>query len=76
VAAVGLPHERLGEEVAVVVHLHEGAAITEEEIIDFAKERLATYKVPARVYISEQALPRNATNKVLKREIKEALLGA
>jgi len=76
VAAVGLPHERLGEEVAVVVHLHEGAAITEEEIIDFAKERLASYKVPARVYISEQALPRNATNKVLKREIKEALLGA
>ncbi len=76
VAAVGLPHERWGEEVAVVVHLHEGASATEEEIIEFARSRLASYKVPTRVFISEQPLPRNATNKVLKRDIKAALLAA
>lgn len=73
VAAVGLPDERLGEEVAAVVHLHEGAATSEQELIDFARSRLAGYKVPSRVFLWEQPLPRNATNKVLKREIKAAL---
>ncbi|MEP4147456.1 MAG: AMP-binding protein [Halioglobus sp.] len=75
VAAIGLPHERLGEEVAIVVHLQDGAETTEEELTAFAKARLASYKVPTKVYISEQPLPRNATNKILKREIKKALLG-
>lgn len=76
VAAVGLPDERLGEEVAVVVSLHEGAALSEQDLIEFARSRLATYKVPSRVFIWEQELPRNATNKVLKRDIKAALLEA
>ncbi|MEP5567594.1 MAG: class I adenylate-forming enzyme family protein [Halioglobus sp.] len=75
VAAIGLPHERLGEEVAIVVHLQDGAAANEEDLIAFAKGRLASYKVPSKVYISEQLLPRNATNKILKRELKKALLG-
>ena len=76
VAAIGLPDERLGEIVAVVVHLHEGASLSEEELVDFAKSRLAGYKIPSRVFFSERELPRNATNKVLKREIKEALLAS
>ncbi len=76
VAAIGLPHERLGEEVAAVVHLHEGAEATEDEIIAFARARLASYKVPATVHLSDQPLPRNATNKILKREIKAALVEA
>ncbi len=76
VAAVGLPHERWGEEVAAVVSLHEGAQVTEEELIDFAKSRLAAYKVPTKVFISETELPRNATNKILKREIKASLLAS
>lgn len=74
VVAIGLPHERLGEEVAVVVHLHPGSTASEEDIIDFAKQHLAAYKVPTRVFISERELPRNATNKILKRDIKEGLL--
>jgi steroid-24-oyl-CoA synthetase len=76
VAVIGLPHERWGEEVAAVVHLHPGAAATEQELIDFARSRLAAYKVPTRVFISERELPRNATNKVLKRELKETLLAS
>jgi acyl-CoA synthetase (AMP-forming)/AMP-acid ligase II len=76
VAAIGLPHERWGEEVAVVVHLHPGATATEEDLVDFARQRLASYKVPSQVFISEQPLPRNATNKILKRELKEALVAA
>jgi acyl-CoA synthetase (AMP-forming)/AMP-acid ligase II len=76
VAAIGLPHDRWGEEVAVVVHLHPGASATAEELTGFARERLAAYKVPSKVVISEQPLPRNATNKILKRELKEGLLAA
>lgn len=76
VAALGLPHERWGEEVAVVVHLHPGAELSEEELVEFARARLAPYKVPTRVFFSEQPLPRNATNKLLKRELRESLLAA
>jgi len=76
VAAIGLPHERLGEEVAVVVHLHRGMSLEEAELLAFARDRLAGYKVPTRVFFSEQALPRNATNKILKRELKAGLLAA
>ncbi len=75
-AAIGLPHERLGEEVAVVVHLHPGAELAEDELVQFARERLASYKVPTRVFFSEQELPRNATNKILKKDIKAALLAS
>ncbi|PLW70199.1 class I adenylate-forming enzyme family protein [Pseudohalioglobus lutimaris] len=74
VAVIGLPHERLGEEVAAVVHLHPGATLSEQELVDFARANMATYKVPTRVFFSEQPLPRNATNKLLKRDIKAALL--
>ena len=76
VAAIGLPHERLGEEVAVVVRLHPGMSLDEAGLLDFARSRLAAYKVPTRVFFSETDLPRNATNKVLKREIKQGLLAS
>ena len=56
----------------MVVRLHRGKSLEEPAVIDFARDRLAGYKVPTRVFFSEQALPRNATNKVLKRELKAA----
>jgi len=70
VAAIGLPHERLGEEVAVVVHLHLNDSLGMEQLLEYARGRLAAYKVPTRVFFSEEALPRNATNKVLKAVLK------
>ncbi len=73
-AAIGLPHERLGEEVAVVVHLHAGESLREEDVIAWVADQLAAYKVPSRVFFSETPLPRNATNKILKRELKANLL--
>ncbi|MDX1735882.1 MAG: class I adenylate-forming enzyme family protein, partial [Halioglobus sp.] len=76
VAVIGLPHERWGEEVAAVVHLHDGAALDDAALVAHAKKRLAGYKVPTRVFFSDAQLPRNATNKVLKRELKESLLRA
>ena len=74
IAVLGLPHERWGEEVAAVVHLHPGQALDEVELLDFARSKLAAYKVPGRVFFSERPLPRNATNKILKRDLKASLL--
>jgi len=76
VAVIGAPHERWGEEVAAVVCLQPGQALAEADLLSFARRRLAAYKVPTRVFIGEEPLPRNATNKVLKRELKAALFGA
>ncbi len=68
VAVVGVPHEELGEEVIAVVAMKEGASASEEQISNFAKERVASYKYPRRVVFVEE-LPKNATGKVLKREL-------
>lgn len=76
VAVIGLPDERLGEVVAAVVHLHEGAELSAQELMDFARANMAGYKAPTRVFFSDQPLPRNATNKLLKRDLKAALLDA
>jgi acyl-CoA synthetase (AMP-forming)/AMP-acid ligase II len=72
VAVIGVPHERLGEEVAAVVHIH--GALSEEELIDFARQRLASYKVPTRVLFTDEPLPRNAANKLLKPALRESAL--
>ncbi|MHB8451084.1 MAG: class I adenylate-forming enzyme family protein [Mycobacteriales bacterium] len=70
-AVTGVPHPVLGEDVAAFVVLHDGQALTAVELTAFAAERLADYKVPRRVEFRD-ALPRNATGKV----IKPQLLGA
>jgi long-chain acyl-CoA synthetase len=71
VAVIGVPHEELGEEVAAVVAMKEGASATEEEVITFTKERLASYKYPRRVTFMDE-LPKTATGKILKRELVAA----
>ncbi len=74
--AIGLPDERLGEEVAVVVRLHPGKSLSEEALLSAAREGLASYKVPSKVFFIEQDLPRNATNKVLKLQVKAEILAS
>ncbi|MEM9254580.1 MAG: class I adenylate-forming enzyme family protein [Pseudomonadota bacterium] len=73
VAAVGMPHDRWGEEVAIAVHLHAEQNTSESDLMDHAAARLAPYKVPSLVHISREPLPRNATNKLLKHKIRESL---
>ncbi|HEX6022004.1 MAG TPA: long-chain fatty acid--CoA ligase [Solirubrobacter sp.] len=65
-AVIGIPDERLGEEVGAAVALK--AEATPEKLRDFVKERVAAYKYPRVVWIVD-ALPKGATGKVLKREI-------
>ncbi len=72
----GVPHERLGEEVAAVVVPRSGVPLTVEEVQQHVRERLAGFKVPSRVEIWTDPLPRNPAGKVLKRDLRETLAGA
>ena len=69
-AVFGVPHERLGEEVAVAVHLSDGSMIDVAELQQFASEALAPFKVPAHVFVHADPLPKNPNGKVLKRELR------
>jgi long-chain acyl-CoA synthetase len=67
-AAVGVPDELYGEEVAAFVQLREGRAATEQELIEFCRARLADFKCPKTVrFLAE--MPKGPTGKVLKREL-------
>ena len=70
-AVFGLPHELMGEEVAVLVVGKQGANLNEAIISNYAKEHLSAYKVPTRIYFSAEPLPRNATNKITKNVIRK-----
>jgi acyl-CoA synthetase (AMP-forming)/AMP-acid ligase II len=72
-AVFGIPHPRLGEEVAVAVHLRPGRAITAEELQAHVAQHLAAFKVPSRVLILDAPLPRNPAGKFLKRELRDHL---
>ncbi|TSI03033.1 o-succinylbenzoate--CoA ligase [Lysinibacillus sp. BW-2-10] len=66
----GIEHEVWGQvPVAFVVLKHD---VTEEELIAFCKEKLAKYKIPKQFYVV-QALPRNASNKLMRRKLKELM---
>ena len=67
VAVVGVPDERMGEVGAAYV-VRADAALTDSDVIDFAKERLANFKVPRTVAFLD-ALPRNLSGKVLKEQL-------
>ncbi|MEU1076562.1 MULTISPECIES: class I adenylate-forming enzyme family protein [unclassified Streptomyces] len=67
-AVVGVAHAELGEEVAAVVRV--ASPVTPEELRAYAARVLAAYKVPAHVLARTGPLPRNATGKVLKRELR------
>jgi long-chain acyl-CoA synthetase len=75
-AVFGVPHERLGEEVAAVVVRRPGVPVTVEEVQEHVGARLAGFKVPSRVEIWTDPLPRNPAGKVLKRDLRETLTGA
>jgi long-chain acyl-CoA synthetase len=70
-AVIGVPDERLGEEIKAFVVLKPGQALTGEELIAWAREQMAGYKYPRFVEFRE-TLPMNASGKVLKRELHPA----
>jgi acyl-CoA synthetase (AMP-forming)/AMP-acid ligase II len=70
VAVIGVPDEKWGESIKAIVSLREGKKATEEEIVNFCKEYLASFKKPKSVEFID-AIPKNAYGKVLKRELRE-----
>ena len=70
-AAFAIPDPVLGEAVALVIHGNTGQMPDQAHVCAFIAQRLAGYKVPARVYSQAEPLPRNATGKVLKSALKE-----
>ena len=70
VAVVGVPDHRLGEVGAAFVVPRAGATIDPDELIEWCREKMANYKVPRRVLVID-ALPLNASNKVLKYRLRE-----
>jgi len=75
-AVFGVPDERLGEEVAAVVRLNDGATVSGESLVEHLGRRLAGFKVPTRLRLTTEPLPRNAAGKYLKRELRDAEVAA
>jgi long-chain acyl-CoA synthetase len=73
-AVFGIPHERLGEELVASLVLRPDHTVTEDEIRAHVKAKLAPFKVPSRIEFSVEQLPRGATGKILKRNLRDALL--
>jgi len=69
-AVFGLPDERLGEAVATAIVLREGFSLCAEELQDFLAEHLASFKIPAHIWFRGEKLPRIASGKIFKRELK------
>ena len=70
VAVIGVPDEQWGETVKAIVVREPGSAATPEDIIAYARERLAHFKCPTSVDFAD-TLPRNPSGKLLKRQLRE-----
>ena len=71
VALIGLPHDVYGEEVGAVVERRDGAGVSAADLQRHVADRLAAFKVPTQVYFVDEPLPRTATGKVLKRDLRD-----
>ena len=70
-AVFGIPDERLGEVVGAVVHLATPGAVEEDDILTFLGQHIAAFKVPARLWIASDALPRLGTEKIDKVSLRK-----
>ena len=69
VAVIGVPHEKWGETVVALIVLAAGKTATEQELIEFSRERLAHFKCPTAIDF-RGSLPRTATGKLKKFELR------
>ncbi len=70
-AVIGIPHKVLGEEVGAIVQIAPGQQSSEDELRAHVRERLAHFKVPVRIELRDEPLPRNANGKILKNQLKQ-----
>jgi acyl-CoA synthetase (AMP-forming)/AMP-acid ligase II len=69
VAVIGVPDEKWGESIKAIVVLKQGQKVTEDDIINFCKDHLASYKKPKSVEFIN-AIPKSSLGKVLKKELR------
>jgi acyl-CoA synthetase (AMP-forming)/AMP-acid ligase II len=69
-AVFGAPDERLGEVPVAVIHLKNGEALSQEQLLGFLDGKLAKFKIPQRIIISAEPLPRLGTGKIDRRALK------
>ena len=74
VAVIGIPDDKMGEEVKAYVVLNQGAKLAEKDFIDWCKQQFAANKYPRNVEFRDE-LPIGGTGKILKRALKEEVLG-
>jgi len=74
VTVFGLPDERLGEIVAAVVMLYPGKVISQSKLQQFLQGKIAKFKIPSRIEFQYEQLPRIASGKIAKKEIREKVL--
>ncbi|MFN2378139.1 MAG: class I adenylate-forming enzyme family protein [Candidatus Binatia bacterium] len=74
-AVIGIPDQVLGEEVGAIVHLAPGASVSEAELRAHVAGRLASFKVPVKIWFFDEPLPRNPAGKILKRDLRKQLVG-
>ncbi|HCX68706.1 MAG TPA: fatty acid--CoA ligase, partial [Rhodobiaceae bacterium] len=70
-AVVAIPHKVLGEEVGAVVQLAPGKEVSEEELKAHVGKLLASFKVPVKIELRHEPLPRNPNGKILKTVLRE-----
>jgi long-chain acyl-CoA synthetase len=75
-AIIGVSHPTLGEEPAAVVQVRPGMTVTEPELQEFVRTKLAAFKVPVKIWFYDGPLPRNPAGKILKRELRDELVGS
>ncbi len=67
--AIGIPHPKRGEQVKVFVVLNAGETCTQEELIEYCKDKLAAYKLPTMIEFRDE-LPKTNVGKVLKKDLR------
>ena len=73
-AVFGMPHNRLGEEVAVAIMPKKGHPLDVDALLEHVAAKLAKFKIPTIVELSDEPLPRNASGKILKKDIRDVLV--
>jgi long-chain acyl-CoA synthetase len=69
----GVEDERLGEEVGAAVMVAEGETLSADELREHCAKLLANFKIPRYIWLRTEKLPRNASGKFLKRELRDTL---
>ncbi|GMR02146.1 MAG: long-chain-fatty-acid--CoA ligase FadD13 [Acidimicrobiia bacterium] len=74
-AVIGVPDPEWGEAVCIVARLRDGYQLTLDEVVGFCEGKLGRYKLPRKLIVTDQPLPRTPTGKVLKRVLRENASG-